>query len=87
MNSSMLLILSLYTLLFPISIPDILEDQLQAVQDADCFITMLHDYSGMGAAMRHVMTSALVNPQVCTIGIGGQLVNKLEIIYLCFGSL
>ena len=51
-----------FTCLF--SIPDILEDQLQAVQDADCFITMLHDYSGMGAAMRHVMTSALVNPQV-----------------------
>lgn len=44
--------------------PDILDLQVSAVQDADSFITMLHDFSGMGAAMRHVMSSALVNPQI-----------------------
>uniref|UniRef100_A0A0N8E404 E3 ubiquitin-protein ligase n=1 Tax=Daphnia magna TaxID=35525 RepID=A0A0N8E404_9CRUS len=59
-----LIILRLIQHLRSHSIPDILEDQLQSVQDADCFITMLHDYSGMGAAMRHVMTSALINPQL-----------------------
>ena len=58
----MLIVLHNFHLFF--SIPDSLESQLSAVQEADNFITMLHDYSGMGAAMRHVMTSALVNPQV-----------------------
>lgn len=37
---------------------------LGGVQEADGFITMLHDMSGMGAAMRQVMTYALTNPQV-----------------------
>ncbi|EFX88829.1 CG1530-PA-like protein [Daphnia pulex] len=59
-----LIILRLIQHLRSHSIPDILEDQLQSVQDADCFITMLHEYSGMGAAMRHVMTSALISPQL-----------------------
>ncbi|KAI5710044.1 hypothetical protein M8J76_006269 [Diaphorina citri] len=38
--------------------------QLVALMDADDFITMFHDFCNMGAAMRHVMTSALTNPQV-----------------------
>ena len=46
------------------SVPDNLDEQTLAVQEADSFVAMLHDYCGMGAAMRHVMTSALVNPQV-----------------------
>lgn len=37
---------------------------LGAVDAADNFITMLHDMSSMGAAMRQVMTQALTNPQV-----------------------
>jgi E3 ubiquitin-protein ligase UBR3 len=37
---------------------------LGAVDAADKFITMLHDMSSMGAAMRQVMTHALTNPQV-----------------------
>ncbi|XP_075237272.1 ubr3 ubiquitin ligase isoform X2 [Lycorma delicatula] len=37
---------------------------LVAIQDADAFLTMLHDLSAMGAAMRHVMTGALTNPQI-----------------------
>ncbi len=37
---------------------------LGAIQEADKFITMLHDMSSMGAAMRQVMTHALTNPQV-----------------------
>jgi len=45
-------------------VPDNLDEQTLAVQEADSFVAMLHDYCGMGAAMRHVMTSALVNPQV-----------------------
>lgn len=51
-------------LFYDISIPDNLEEQLQHVQEADNFISLLHEYSGMGAAMRHVMTSAFVNQQV-----------------------
>ncbi|XP_046442504.1 E3 ubiquitin-protein ligase Ubr3-like isoform X2 [Daphnia pulex] len=39
-----LIILQLLQHLRSHSITDILEDQLQSVQDADCFITMLHDY-------------------------------------------
>lgn len=35
-----------------------------AIQDADAFLTMLHDLSAMGAAMRRVMTGALTNPQI-----------------------
>jgi len=46
------------------SVPDNLDEQTLAVQEADSFVAMLHDYCGMGAAMRHVMTSALVNPQL-----------------------
>ena len=49
------------------SIPDNLEDQLQHVQEADSFVSLLHEYSGMGAAMRHVMTSAFINQQVFVI--------------------
>lgn len=41
-----------------------LDGFLGAVQAADKFITMLHDLSSMGAAMRVVMTHALTNPQV-----------------------
>ncbi|XP_069676263.1 E3 ubiquitin-protein ligase Ubr3 isoform X3 [Periplaneta americana] len=37
---------------------------LRAIQDADSFLTMLHDFSAMGAAMRRVMTGALTNPQL-----------------------
>ncbi|PSN42091.1 E3 ubiquitin-protein ligase UBR3 [Blattella germanica] len=35
-----------------------------AIQDADSFLSMLHDCSAMGAAMRRVMTGALTNPQI-----------------------
>lgn len=41
-----------------------LDGFLGAVNAADKFITMLHDLSSMGAAMRAVMTHALTNPQV-----------------------
>ncbi|XP_076675053.1 ubr3 ubiquitin ligase isoform X2 [Andrena cerasifolii] len=34
-----------------------------AIQDADGYLTMLHDLNKMGTLMRHVMTSALTNPQ------------------------
>ncbi|XP_046390043.1 E3 ubiquitin-protein ligase Ubr3 isoform X2 [Ischnura elegans] len=37
---------------------------LIAIQDADRFLTMLHDFSALGAAMRRVMTGALTNPQI-----------------------
>nr|CAD7463452.1 unnamed protein product [Timema tahoe] len=37
---------------------------LVAIQEADQFLTMLHDFSAMGAAMRRVMTGALTNPQI-----------------------
>ncbi|GLV32959.1 Ubr3 ubiquitin ligase [Carabus blaptoides fortunei] len=37
---------------------------LGAILDADAFITMLLDFNNMGALMRHVMTSALTNPQM-----------------------
>ncbi|XP_059475456.1 E3 ubiquitin-protein ligase Ubr3-like [Neocloeon triangulifer] len=40
------------------------EEMKQAIKDADAFLTMLHDFSAMGAAMRKVMTGALTNPQV-----------------------
>uniref|UniRef100_A0A1B6CS83 E3 ubiquitin-protein ligase n=1 Tax=Clastoptera arizonana TaxID=38151 RepID=A0A1B6CS83_9HEMI len=43
------------------SVPD---SHLLAIQDADSFLTMLHDLSAMGAAMRRVMTTALTNPQL-----------------------
>ncbi|EEB17463.1 ubiquitin ligase E3, putative [Pediculus humanus corporis] len=32
--------------------------------DADAFLAMLHDFSSMGAAMRRVMTTALIDPQI-----------------------
>ncbi|GLG92566.1 Uncharacterized protein GBIM_00221 [Gryllus bimaculatus] len=35
-----------------------------AEADADQFLTMLHDFSAMGAVMRRVMTGALTNPQI-----------------------
>lgn len=35
-----------------------------AIMEADNFLTMLHDLSAMGAAMRRVMTASLTNPQV-----------------------
>lgn len=37
---------------------------LVAIMEADNFLTMLHDLSAMGAAMRRVMTASLTNPQV-----------------------
>nr|CAD7403223.1 unnamed protein product [Timema poppensis] len=37
---------------------------LVAIQEADQFLTMLHDFSAMGAAMRRVMNGALTNPQI-----------------------
>lgn len=33
------------------------------IQDADEYLTMLIDFNKMGALMRHVMTSALTDPQ------------------------
>ncbi|CAH1395459.1 unnamed protein product [Nezara viridula] len=42
----------------------VMDAHLMAMQDADPFLTMLHDLSAMGAAMRRVMTGALTNPQV-----------------------
>jgi hypothetical protein len=47
---------------------------LQHVQEADNFISLLHEYSGMGAAMRHVMTSAFVNQQVVNYVFAGNLI-------------
>ncbi|XP_015603280.1 E3 ubiquitin-protein ligase Ubr3 isoform X2 [Cephus cinctus] len=38
-------------------------DYRVAIQDADAYLTMLLDLNNMGALMRHVMTSALTNPQ------------------------
>ncbi|XP_012275050.1 E3 ubiquitin-protein ligase Ubr3 isoform X2 [Orussus abietinus] len=38
-------------------------DYRVAIQDADPYMTMLLDLNKMGALMRHVMTSALTNPQ------------------------
>ncbi|XP_054287000.1 E3 ubiquitin-protein ligase Ubr3-like isoform X1 [Macrosteles quadrilineatus] len=35
-----------------------------AIMEADNFLTMLHEFSAMGAAMRRVMTAALTNPQL-----------------------
>lgn len=46
-----------------------LDGFLGAVQAADKFITMLHDLSSMGAAMRQVMTHALTNPNVPTFAL------------------
>jgi len=46
---------------------------LGEIQAADKFITMLHDLSSMGAAMRQVMTNALTNPQVCSAYIANTL--------------
>jgi hypothetical protein len=40
------------------------EEILNAIKEADTYLTMLHDFSAMGAAMRQVMTGALTNPQV-----------------------
>ncbi|XP_020708415.2 E3 ubiquitin-protein ligase Ubr3 [Athalia rosae] len=39
------------------------DDYRAAIQDADAYLTMLLDLNNMGALMRHVMTSALTNPQ------------------------
>lgn len=38
-----------------------------AIQEADTYITMLLDFNNMGGLMRRVMTSALTNPNVCSI--------------------
>ncbi|XP_068083669.1 E3 ubiquitin-protein ligase Ubr3 isoform X2 [Anabrus simplex] len=35
-----------------------------AIQNADMFLSMLHEFSAMGAVMRRVMTGALTNPQI-----------------------
>ncbi|XP_063233328.1 E3 ubiquitin-protein ligase Ubr3 [Bacillus rossius redtenbacheri] len=40
------------------------EVYLLAIQDADAFLSMLNDFSAMGAAMRKVMTASFTNPQV-----------------------
>ncbi|XP_073970772.1 ubr3 ubiquitin ligase isoform X1 [Rhodnius prolixus] len=37
---------------------------LVAIQDADAFLSMIHDLCAMGAAMRRVMTGALTNPAI-----------------------
>ncbi|XP_046744693.1 E3 ubiquitin-protein ligase Ubr3 isoform X1 [Diprion similis] len=39
------------------------DDYRLAIQDADAYLTMLLDLNNMGALMRHVITSALTNPQ------------------------
>lgn len=36
------------------------------IQDADLFLSMLLEFSSLGAAMRRVMASTLTNPQVKT---------------------
>lgn len=38
-------------------------DYRGAIHEADSYLTMLLDLNNMGALMRHVMTSALTNPQ------------------------
>ncbi|XP_026827990.1 E3 ubiquitin-protein ligase Ubr3 isoform X2 [Ooceraea biroi] len=38
-------------------------DYRGTIQEADAYLTMLLDLNNMGALMRHVMTSALTNPQ------------------------
>lgn len=38
-------------------------DYKNAIHEADAYLTMLLDLNNMGALMRHVMTSALTNPQ------------------------
>lgn len=39
-------------------------DRYSVIAMADAFINMLHYHSEMGAAMRKVMTQALINPQL-----------------------
>ncbi|XP_043683976.1 E3 ubiquitin-protein ligase Ubr3 isoform X1 [Vespula pensylvanica] len=48
-----------------VGLPSIREytDYRVAIQDADVYLTMLLDLNNMGALMRHVMTTALTNPQ------------------------
>lgn len=38
-----------------------------AVQDADLFLTMLLEFSSLGAAMRRVLANTLTNPQVSSL--------------------
>lgn len=40
------------------------DSHLVVIDEADSFLTMLHEFSAMGAAMRRVMTGALTNPQI-----------------------
>jgi E3 ubiquitin-protein ligase UBR3 len=40
------------------------DPHLVVIDEADSFLTMLHEFSAMGAAMRRVMTGALTNPQI-----------------------
>jgi E3 ubiquitin-protein ligase UBR3 len=40
------------------------DPHLVVIDEADSFLTMLHEFSAMGAAMRGVMTGALTNPQI-----------------------
>ncbi|XP_026278143.1 E3 ubiquitin-protein ligase Ubr3 [Frankliniella occidentalis] len=42
----------------------VVEVQSAAVQDADLFLSMLVEFSSLGAAMRRVMANTLTNPQV-----------------------
>ncbi|XP_074659002.1 E3 ubiquitin-protein ligase UBR3-like [Tubulanus polymorphus] len=44
--------------------PEMLDTFLVAMEDADQYLTFLHTLSDMGAAMRHVFTSAMTNTQV-----------------------
>lgn len=46
------------------SVHEDLDSSLAAVHQADDFLTMIHGFSAMGAAMRGVMTRAITNPQV-----------------------
>jgi E3 ubiquitin-protein ligase UBR3 len=63
-----------------------LDGFLGAVNAADKFITMLHDLSSMGAAMRQVMTHALTNPQVLLQvhnDLIDQMTNNVLVLFRC----
>ncbi len=53
----------------------VVEVQSAAIQDADLFLSMLVEFSSLGAAMRRVLGKTLTNPQVEYI--------YLLLMYLC----
>lgn len=65
-------------------IPGFSESYVESVGEAEPFLSMLHHLSQLGAAMRHVITQSLINPQYYEDYVEGMCTFVLHYLVLKF---